>query len=124
MSYSGAPPATAYATERSGSSNALRSPRRSRSPPRRSPERSRHDYRARSPSPRGYQRYSGSGGGHYDDRRGDRYGGGGYHDRGGYGRRRSPPRKRQEVLRGSETDRQFSTCLYVGNLPYSYREGE
>ncbi|KAI8921855.1 hypothetical protein DFJ77DRAFT_1055 [Powellomyces hirtus] len=70
-------------------------------------------------------RYGGHGGG-------GGYGGGGYGgDRhggppprgGGYGGRRSPPPKRRyEVIKGNEEQRQTTTCLYVGNLPYSYRE--
>ncbi|KAJ3140225.1 hypothetical protein HDU90_008452 [Geranomyces variabilis] len=56
-----------------------------------------------------------------------RYGGGGYG--GGYGgggeyrgRSRSPPRRRHEITKASEELRKTSTCLYVGNLPYSFRE--
>ncbi|KAJ3128990.1 hypothetical protein HK098_002841 [Nowakowskiella sp. JEL0407] len=108
-----------------------RSPRRSsRSPaPRaRSPRDRGYDsgYRGRSPSPRSrdvnYQSYQGESR-RYDDRDRRDYGYRGRGGYGGYGRRRSPPRRR-EVLRGSENDRQFSTCLYVGNLPYGYRDSD
>ncbi|KAF9545267.1 hypothetical protein EC957_011140 [Mortierella hygrophila] len=72
---------------------------------------------------RGYDR------GGYDrgyDRSYDRgYGGGqrGGYDRGGYGRPRSPPRRRT-INRGSEEDRLNSRTLYIGNIPYSFREPE
>ncbi|KAI8588858.1 hypothetical protein BDZ88DRAFT_170602 [Geranomyces variabilis] len=38
------------------------------------------------------------------------------------GRSRSPPRRRHEITKASEELRKTSTCLYVGNLPYSFRE--
>ncbi|KAG0292827.1 hypothetical protein BGZ96_003598 [Linnemannia gamsii] len=72
---------------------------------------------------RGYDR------GGYDrgyDRNHDRgYGGGhrGGYDRGGYGRPRSPPRRRT-INRGTEEDRLASRTLYIGNIPYSFREPE
>ncbi|KAG0201252.1 hypothetical protein BGX33_010435 [Mortierella sp. NVP41] len=87
---------------------------------------------------RGYDRSDRGGGydrgydrGGYDrgyDRGGyDRgYGGGGYrgYDRGGYGRPRSPPRRSRTINRGTEEDRSASKTLYVGNIPYSFREPE
>ncbi|KAK3805679.1 MAG: hypothetical protein JOS17DRAFT_781348 [Linnemannia elongata] len=72
---------------------------------------------------RGYDR------GGYDrgyDRGHDRGYGGGYrggYDRGGYGRPRSPPRRRT-INRGTEEDRLASRTLYIGNIPYSFREPE
>ncbi|KAJ3190488.1 hypothetical protein HDU85_000787 [Gaertneriomyces sp. JEL0708] len=98
--------------------------------------------------PRGYgggyddRGYGGYDRGGYPPRGG--YGGGGY-GRGGYGRggyggggggggygggrgygggyeRRGPPRRRYEVIKGDDEMRQTTTCLYVGNLPYSFRE--
>ncbi|KAF9126148.1 hypothetical protein BGW39_006833 [Mortierella sp. 14UC] len=60
------------------------------------------------------------------DRSYDRGYGGGYrggYDRGGYGRPRSPPRRRT-VNRGNEEDRLASKTLYIGNIPYSFREPE
>ncbi|KAG0063160.1 hypothetical protein BGZ89_010092 [Linnemannia elongata] len=72
---------------------------------------------------RGYDR------GGYDrgyDRSYDRGYGGGYrggYDRGGYGRPRSPPRRRT-INRGTEEDRLASRTLYIGNIPYSFREPE
>jgi RNA recognition motif-containing protein len=48
------------------------------------------------------------------------------YDRGNYYDERYPPnpRKRYEIIKGNEVDRNNSTCLYVGNLPYSFREEE
>ena len=84
---------------------------------------------------RGYDR------GYYGDRERDYYNGGydshsrgggygGYHENRGYGgapyggqRKRSPPRRRP-VFKGDETDRLTSKCLFVGNMPYSFREEE
>ncbi|KAJ3021401.1 hypothetical protein HKX48_008631 [Thoreauomyces humboldtii] len=71
----------------------------------------------------GYGRnaYSRDSRGGYD--RGD-YGGGRHYD-GGSGYRRGgspPPRRRYEVIKGNEEQRQASTCLYIGNLPYAFRE--
>ncbi len=31
---------------------------------------------------------------------------------------------KESVIRGTETDRNTSKCLYVGNLPYGFREEE
>ncbi|KAK3841337.1 MAG: hypothetical protein J3R72DRAFT_369243 [Linnemannia gamsii] len=72
---------------------------------------------------RGYER------GGYErgyDRSHDRGYGGGYrggYDRGGQGRPRSPPRRRT-INRGTEEDRLASKTLYIGNIPYSFREPE
>ncbi|KAI9103320.1 hypothetical protein DFS34DRAFT_363582 [Phlyctochytrium arcticum] len=73
----------------------------------------------------GYNSRSGYGGG------GDGYGGprheggrgygGGYGGRGG-GRRSPPPRRRYDVIKGNDEQRETTSCLYVGNLPYSFRE--
>ncbi|KAI7820769.1 hypothetical protein BC939DRAFT_217053 [Gamsiella multidivaricata] len=42
-----------------------------------------------------------------------------------YGHRaRSPPRRSRTVLRGTKEDRLASKTLYVGNIPYSFREPE
>ncbi|KND00812.1 uncharacterized protein SPPG_03919 [Spizellomyces punctatus DAOM BR117] len=57
-------------------------------------------------------------GGRYEEGYGGRYGGGG----GGYRRRSPPPRRRYEVIKGNDEQRQTTSCLYVGNLPYSFRE--
>ncbi|KAF9901371.1 hypothetical protein EC991_006222 [Linnemannia zychae] len=78
-------------------------------------------------SDRGYDRGYDRGG--YDrgyDRSYDRGYGGGYrggYDRGSYGRPRSPPRRRT-INRGTEEDRLASKTLYIGNIPYSFREPE
>ncbi|KAI9207790.1 uncharacterized protein BJ171DRAFT_565562 [Polychytrium aggregatum] len=109
---------------------------RSRSPPRqRSPSSGYRRGYARSPSP-GYRSSYGGGSGRggyersdrssydrYDDRsHGDRYG-----DRSGdrYGdrpRAASSRRTRADVIRGTDTDRKETTCLYVGNIPYDFVE--
>ncbi|CAG8697633.1 1369_t:CDS:2 [Ambispora leptoticha] len=39
-----------------------------------------------------------------------------------YSERRGPPRRSKPVERGSDKDRRDSTTLYVGNLPYAFRE--
>ncbi len=106
-----------------------RSRSRSRSPPRRRRSYSPrdhgyyppHDPYRRDYYDRGYDRYDRD----YDRRGYDHYGGGrDYYDRGydrGYSR--PPPRpKRYEVIKGDEVDRQTSRCLYIGNIPYSFRE--
>ncbi|KAG0296803.1 hypothetical protein BGZ98_000813 [Dissophora globulifera] len=92
----------------------------------------------------GYDRGYDRGGYDRSDRDYDRDSRGGYdrgygrsydrdHDRGygrssydrGYGNRgRSPPRRSRTVNRGSEEDRLASRTLYVGNIPYSFREIE
>ncbi|KAF9428237.1 hypothetical protein BGZ94_002994 [Podila epigama] len=63
---------------------------------------------------RGYDRY---------DRGG--YGGNRGYDRGyGNSRPRSPPRRTRTINRGTEEDRAASKTLYIGNIPYSFREPE
>ncbi|CAG8650137.1 17416_t:CDS:2 [Acaulospora morrowiae] len=105
--------------------------RKERSP---SPRYRRPSYspRRRSPSPRGYR--NGRDDRYREDRyvREDRYdrgysrgGGGGYREDRGYpygSERRGPPRRSKPVDRGSDKERRDSTTLYVGNLPYSFRE--
>ncbi|KAG0054598.1 hypothetical protein BGZ83_010895 [Gryganskiella cystojenkinii] len=61
-----------------------------------------------------------------DRGRHDRYGGGSNSGAayGGGGRARSPARRTRVVNRGTEEDRLASRTLYVGNIPYSFREHE
>ncbi|KAJ3091496.1 hypothetical protein HK102_000340 [Quaeritorhiza haematococci] len=41
------------------------------------------------------------------------------------GRGRSPPRQRRyEVVKGSDNERKSTSCLYIGNLPYGFRESD
>ncbi|KAG0014900.1 hypothetical protein BGZ81_000202 [Podila clonocystis] len=61
---------------------------------------------------RGYDRYDRGYGGHR-----------GY-DRGYGARPRSPPRRSRTINRGTEEDRLASKTLYIGNIPYSFREPE
>ncbi|KAJ3158953.1 hypothetical protein HDU86_002122 [Geranomyces michiganensis] len=122
------------------------SSRRSLSPPPRGGGARAYDHRDQAPyDARSYDREGPYDTGRYDSRRGGgghsydrgygqdsysgsgysapRYGGGGYGGGGEYrGRSRSPPRRRHEVTKASEELRRTSTCLYVGNLPYSFRE--
>ncbi|KAG0191208.1 hypothetical protein DFQ28_000755 [Apophysomyces sp. BC1034] len=55
---------------------------------------------------------SGGSGGYYDR----------YDDRRSYHRLPPRPRPRRPVDRGSDEDRKISTTLFVGNLPYAFRE--
>lgn len=84
------------------------SPYRRRASRSRSPSRSREHYRSRSRSPYRRRRYSRS-----------------PSPRRPHHRRRSPPprpRRAREVIRGSDEDRQRTSSIFVGNLPYSYEE--
>ncbi|KAI9301995.1 hypothetical protein BJ944DRAFT_128032 [Cunninghamella echinulata] len=65
---------------------------------------SRYDSRMRRSGGGDYRSYDR----HHDDRRPYRY--------------ESKPRFRRPVNRGTEEDRQKSTIIFVGNLPYSFRE--
>ncbi|KAI8809203.1 hypothetical protein BJ742DRAFT_852896 [Cladochytrium replicatum] len=71
--------------------------------------------------PGGYDRYEGRAYDRYD--RFDRYERGPLPGAFG-GRRRSPPRRKREVVRGTDADRKQTACLYVGNLPYGFREDD
>ncbi|KAI8899716.1 hypothetical protein BC833DRAFT_619165 [Globomyces pollinis-pini] len=113
--------------QRSRSRSRSRSPSPYRSSRRRSysPRRDPRDYYHRDPrdsyysrDPRDYYERDHRGGGRYEQ----------YppYDRGGYDsyRRRSPPpaRPRYEIIKGDESERSKSLCLYVGNVPYHFRE--
>ncbi|CAG8588157.1 4761_t:CDS:2 [Dentiscutata erythropus] len=100
--------------------------------PRSGYRRSSYSPRRRSPSPRGYRngreeryredRYA------REDRYDRGYARGGYREERGYrdnfygSERRGPPRRSKPIDRGSEKERRDSTTLYVGNLPYAFRE--
>ncbi|CAI2174270.1 12416_t:CDS:2, partial [Funneliformis geosporum] len=59
--------------------------------------------------------YGGRGGGYREER--------GYRDYPSYtSERRGPPRRSKPIDRGSDKERRDSTTLYVGNLPYAFRE--
>jgi len=130
------PPPSQHPEVTSGSSSHPYSRKdRSASPPR-GYRRSSYSPRRRSPSPRSSYRTA------RDDRyRDDRYArddrydrgyrGGGYREERGYrdnpygSERRGPPRRSKPIDRydrGSDKERRDSTTLYVGNLPYAFRE--
>ena len=102
---------------------------RSPSPRRRSPSPGRHYGGRRSPSPR--RRYD-SPPRRYDSRsppprrgyNGGAVDGGRDRDRHYSSRPAYPKRERRPVYRGSSEERARSTTLFVGNIPYSYRERE
>jgi len=121
--------------EVSSSSNNHPYSRKDRSLSPRGYRRSSYSPRRRSPSPRSYRN------GREDRYREDRYAredrydrgyggrGGGYREERGYrdypsyaSERRGPPRRSKPIDRGSDKERRDSTTLYVGNLPYAFRE--
>ncbi|KAG9295952.1 hypothetical protein G9A89_011804 [Geosiphon pyriformis] len=129
------PPASSqHAEPPTSSNNHTYNSRKDRSmSPRSGYRRSSYSPRRRSPSPKGYKN------GREDRYREDRYNReekyergytrGGYKDNRGYrdypsygSERRGPPRRSKPVERGSDKDRRDSTTLYVGNLPYAFRE--
>ncbi|KAI8141319.1 hypothetical protein BJV82DRAFT_620111 [Fennellomyces sp. T-0311] len=136
----GPPPSTTFARSSRGRSmsprrRSSRSPRRHRDNDDRYQRREYYYYERRSPPPppppsvpQSPPHYRESRGGYsrYDRyyERDNRY-----EDQGRYRRYHSsssashrPPRSRHPIDRGSEKDRKDSTTLFVGNLPYSFRE--
>ncbi|CAG8521525.1 15025_t:CDS:10, partial [Cetraspora pellucida] len=128
------PPPSQHPETVSGGGTHPYSSRKDRSlSPRSGYRRSSYSPRRRSPSPRGYR--NGREERYREDRyaREDRYDrgyprGGGYREERGYrdnfygSERRGPPRRSKPIDRGSEKERRDSTTLYVGNLPYAFRE--
>ncbi|CAG8554628.1 13451_t:CDS:10, partial [Racocetra fulgida] len=128
------PPPSQHPETVSGGGTHPYSSRKDRSlSPRSGYRRSSYSPRRRSPSPRGYR--NGREERYREDRytREDRYDrgyprGGGYREDRGYrdnfygSERRGPPRRSKPIDRGSEKERRDSTTLYVGNLPYAFRE--
>jgi len=107
MSYRRSPPDYYRGRDRSPYRYSRRSP---------SPIRYRDDYRRRSPPrnpPSSFRR------GHSP--RGSR---GSYRPMSSRGRYSSPKGRRNPIIYGSETERNISSTLFVGNLPYNFHERE